>query len=175
MNTVSLRPDCARCAALCCVALAFDRSEMFGFDKPAGEPCRHLTAGGRCTIHAERAARGFAGCVAFDCLGAGQQVTQAVFGGRSWRDDPELLEPMMRAFSALKAARALIPLLREAGTLPLPAASRRRLGALAQRLDEAAVTPAAPAALDALEGDVRAFLRSLRAVAERLYDRSAPG
>ena len=173
MTTVSLRADCARCAALCCVALAFDRSPLFGFDKPAGQPCRRLTPGGRCSIHAERQARGFGGCVAYDCLGAGQQVTQALFGGRSWRDDPGLLEPMMRAFASVKAARALIPLLREAATLPLPSRARGRLGTLARRLDEAALAPAEPAAIKALEDDVRTFLRSLRPLAERMLRRPA--
>ena len=33
--------------------------------------------------------RGFAGCVAFDCLGAGQHAT-AMFGGRTWRTDPDI-------------------------------------------------------------------------------------
>ena len=174
MTTVSLRADCARCAALCCVALAFDRSPLFGFDKPAGQPCRRLTPGGRCSIHAERQARGFGGCVAYDCLGAGQHVTQGLFGGRSWQADPGLLEPMMRAFAAVKAAREFIPVLREAGALPLPAPARRRLGILAQGLDDAAVTPTSPAAMSALEDDVRAFLRSLRPVAERMLQRPAP-
>lgn len=77
---MDLSADCGRCAGLCCVALAFDRGPLFGYDKPAGEACRHLSPTHRCTIHANRAARGFAGCAAYDCLGAGQAAT-ALFSG----------------------------------------------------------------------------------------------
>jgi hypothetical protein len=64
MTSTDLRADCARCAALCCLALAFDRSPLFAFDKAAGEPCANLGSRGRCLIYAERAAKGFAGCQA---------------------------------------------------------------------------------------------------------------
>ena len=50
------------------------RSADFAIDKPAGEPCRHLGPDHGCTIHAELRPRGFPGCVAYDCFGAGQQV-----------------------------------------------------------------------------------------------------
>ncbi len=86
-----LRGDCERCAALCCVAVAFDRSELFGFDKAADAPCRNLDGAHGCTIHDHLAASGFRGCAAYDCYGAGQAVTQEMFGGRSWRDEPALL------------------------------------------------------------------------------------
>ena len=72
----SLRADCGRCAGLCCVALAFDRSALFAEHKPAGAACRYLNAADRCAIHANRAEHGFAGCAGYDCLGAGQLVTQ---------------------------------------------------------------------------------------------------
>jgi hypothetical protein len=135
MTSSTLRGDCAQCAALCCVALAFDRSPLFAFDKPAGEPCANLSAKGRCTIHAERAAKGFGGCEAYDCLGAGQAVTQGVFGGKSWRDDPALLGPMMRAFAVMRPAHEALALLRQAQALALPQAARNRLHAALQRLE----------------------------------------
>jgi hypothetical protein len=135
MTTVSLRADCARCAALCCVALAFDRSALFGFNKAAGEPCANLSARGRCRIHAERAAEGFGGCAAYDCLGAGQAVTQGQFGGRTWQDDPALLAPMMAAFAALRPAHELLALLGQAQALALPATVLERLEAAREALD----------------------------------------
>jgi len=81
-----LGADCANCAGLCCVALAFARSADFGHDKDAGEPCMHLEHDFRCRIHPELRQRGYAGCTVFDCFGAGQKVTQQTFGGDDWRD-----------------------------------------------------------------------------------------
>ena len=103
MDDASLRADCAHCIGLCCVVLAFDRSALFAFDKPAGTPCRHLGTDDRCGIHAELAARGFAGCAHYDCLGAGQAVT-AMFAGRSWRDDPQTMREMYDAFVRVREA-----------------------------------------------------------------------
>jgi hypothetical protein len=134
LTPAPLRGDCAQCAALCCVAPAFDRSPMFAIDKPAGEPCPNLDASCRCRIHADRSAQGFAGCVAYDCLGAGQYVTQAMFAGRSWRDDPALLEPMTRAFSAVRQAHEAMLLLDQAKALPLPAEAREALQRCGDRL-----------------------------------------
>jgi hypothetical protein len=121
----TLRADCTRCAALCCVALAFDRSALFAYDKKAGEACRHLDRNGRCAIHASRKEVGFGGCAAYDCLGAGQFVTQTVFGGRSWRDDASLLGPMIMAFALVRELRGLLLLL-NAKHVELPDPARRR-------------------------------------------------
>lgn len=76
MRRADLIPDCGRCAALCCVETSFEASEAFAFDKPAGVRCPHLRPSCRCGIHAELEARGFAGCAAYDCYGAGQRATQ---------------------------------------------------------------------------------------------------
>jgi hypothetical protein len=62
---------------LCCVLLPFARSADFAFDKPAGEPCRHLATDHRCRIHDRLGESGMRGCVAYDCFGAGQAVTQS--------------------------------------------------------------------------------------------------
>jgi hypothetical protein len=127
MNVATLRADCARCAGLCCVALAFDRSPLFAFHKVPGEPCPNLGACGRCRIHADRQREGFAGCVAYDCLGAGQRVVQEVFAGRSWLDDPALLTPMLRAFQAMREVHGLLALLNQASRLALTPAERTAL------------------------------------------------
>jgi len=106
-----LAGDCHRCAALCCVALAFDRSSSFAFDKAAGVPCRNLR-GIECAIHDALEASGCSGCARYDCAGAGQRVCEEVFGGRSWRDDPSLLAPMMDAFRVMREVQELRVLLR---------------------------------------------------------------
>ncbi len=166
MTTLDLRPDCARCAALCCIGLAFDRSSLFAYDKPAGEPCRHLDGASRCRIHATLQADGFGGCVAYDCLGAGQHVTQQMFGGRSWRDDPELLEPMMAALKAHREVRELMVILAQARTLPVPAEVRATMDALVDRLETAALQTTTHQ-IGALVEDARRFLRTLRPFAPR--------
>jgi hypothetical protein len=77
MPRPDLIPDCSACAALCCVATSFERSEDFSFDKPTGVACRYLTRGHRCAIHAELITRGCRGCATYDCYGAGQRATRA--------------------------------------------------------------------------------------------------
>lgn len=159
MTEITLRSDCGRCAALCCVALAFDRGALFGFDKAAGAPCAHLTGGGRCAIHRARARRGFGGCVGYDCLGAGQRVTQALFGGRSWLDESALLGPMSEAFVVVRRAHELLMLLRQARDLPLSPDEGERLADLEASLVAAEDSAALVASIEA---EVRSFLRGLR-------------
>ena len=52
---MNLTAECGRCTGLCCVAPAFSASADFGFDKPAGRPCRHLLPAFGCGIHAQLA------------------------------------------------------------------------------------------------------------------------
>lgn len=99
-----LRADCSRCAGLCCVAPAFAASADFAVDKPAGTPCRNLGEDFRCGIHDRLRERGFPGCTVFDCFGAGQRITQGTFGGRSWRESPDLARTQ---FAVLPVARQL--------------------------------------------------------------------
>jgi len=129
-ETPVLEPQCENCAALCCVVFAFDRSESFGFDKAAGEVCPNLVACGKCGIFPEREKLGFRGCIAYDCFGAGQRVTQEVFGGRTWRDDPKLTTRMGDALSILRQVHEQLVLLAAAENLPLDDAERAELAEL---------------------------------------------
>ena len=113
-----LKTDCSKCAALCCLALAFDKGRDFAFDKNPGEPCRNLS-GHSCAIHDRLSEEGFPGCVAYDCLGAGNRVVQEVFGGQSWQTEPRLTRAMMEAFSAMREVHKRIDLLRAALSLSL--------------------------------------------------------
>ena len=162
MTQSTLRADCARCAALCCVALAFDRSELFAIDKPAGACCPHLGHAGQCSIHAQRLQRGFGGCVGYDCLGAGQRVVQDLFGAASWQDDPTLLQPMLRAFWVVGRAHELMSLLEEASKLSLSRGERRRLTRLKARLEASAEAARTTVWDDNLGREVATFLRSLK-------------
>jgi Pentapeptide repeats (8 copies) len=128
-----LRADCSRCFGLCCVAPAFAASADFAIDKPAGRACPNLGPEFRCGIHHELRGRGFAGCAAFDCLGAGQRVARDAFGGRDWRGSPELAEPMFAAFGAVRQLHELLWYLADALALP---AARPLHGELAGVRDE---------------------------------------
>jgi hypothetical protein len=134
MSKDLLQADCTQCAALCCIALAFSRSDMFGFDKEAGVPCSNLDKDHRCTIHKRLDDDGFTGCVRFDCHGAGQRVTQDLFGGRSWRDDPEIAVPMFDAFRVMRQIHDLLLLLVSAQKLPLLPAQLSQLADLQAKL-----------------------------------------
>jgi hypothetical protein len=135
MTDIELRADCSRCAALCCVALAFDKGESFDIDKAADVPCPNLGARGFCTIHDKLKDFGFAGCARYDCNGAGQRVTQELFGGRSWQEDPKLLAPMSAALRVMARVHGAIVLVREATKLRLEPADHERLETFARVLE----------------------------------------
>jgi hypothetical protein len=118
-----LRADCGRCFALCCVAPAFSASAEFAFAKPAGQPCRNLAGDFGCSIHDRLRPSGFGGCASYDCFGAGQQVAQRTFGGRDWRNSPELAGPMFAAFAVMRQLHELLWYLRAALELPQPDSS----------------------------------------------------
>lgn len=111
----AMRPEfssaCERCSGLCCVALCFSTVDGFPYNKPDGEPCRHLQADSRCELHSTLAQRGLKGCIAFECFGAGQQLTQARQNGQQTPQNTTLI---FRAFLALRQLRELLWYLRDA-------------------------------------------------------------
>ncbi|MEM5518734.1 hypothetical protein WNY37_17380 [Henriciella sp. AS95] len=163
METNSLRADCARCAALCCLALAFDRSEQFAIDKKSGEPCPYLDGCSGCRIHSDREPLGFGGCVTFDCLGAGQRVSEHYFPGQSWSADPSLIEPMSRAFLVVLRAHECLLLLREAQKLHLRSHDFERASALQKKLWLAGCDGVQ---ISALQKETADFLSGLKAYVE---------
>jgi len=167
MPDPDLTPDCARCDALCCVLPAFDALQSFGFDKPACVACRNLAPDNACRVHANLIPLGFRGCVVFDCHGAGQRVTSQVFKGRSWRDDPTLMQPMENAFRVMRRLHQAVVLLTEAAKLPLPPEQQRARQDLLATLDAGRDwTEAALADLEAGPhlAAVTAYLAQLRSV-----------
>ena len=108
----ALRADCSRCAGLCCVVHAFYSFQGFAFDKPAHSACGYLTPENRCAIHAKLASRGFPGCVAFDCYGAGQRVTQEFFSGVNWRTlEKSVAQTLFSAYVSCLALHRLMAIL----------------------------------------------------------------
>jgi hypothetical protein len=140
-----LRADCSRCAGLCCVAPAFAASADFAMDKPAGHACPNLRADDSCGIHAQLRERGFPGCTVFDCFGAGQRITQVTFGGRSWREAPELATAQFAVLPVMRQLHEALWYLAEAEAMTAEV-EVRELRRATERLAEG--TPEELTALD---------------------------
>ncbi|MFJ4168848.1 pentapeptide repeat-containing protein [Paenarthrobacter sp. NPDC089714] len=102
------RPDCGNCFALCCTALGFARSADFAIDKAAAAPCPNMAGDFSCTIHDRLRPRGFSGCTVFDCFGAGQVVSQQIFRGVSWTDDPSARTSMFAVFKVVRQLHEML-------------------------------------------------------------------
>jgi hypothetical protein len=104
---------------LCCVVPFFSASADFAIDKDAGVPCPHLQSDFRCGIHQRLRQRGFPGCTAYDCFGAGQKVAQVTFGGEDWRRAPHITQQMFAVFPIMRQLHELLWYLTEALSLQL--------------------------------------------------------
>ncbi|WP_434510315.1 pentapeptide repeat-containing protein [Desulfitobacterium sp. AusDCA] len=112
----NLQTDCKNCFGLCCAALCFSASEGFPTNKEAGQPCINLQSDFKCSVHTNLAERGLKGCIAFDCFGAGQKVSQISFGGNDWRKVPESAKTMFEVFLIVSRLQELLWYLTEALT-----------------------------------------------------------
>ncbi|MBN91605.1 MAG: hypothetical protein CL954_07350 [Erythrobacteraceae bacterium] len=112
----------------------------FAAAKEAGQPCPKLGHDGLCMIYADRAEQGFAGCIRFECFGAGQHVVQTLFEGRDWRDDRELLGPMIETFLAMRPVSDLAFLVSRALASGPDTDTTVRLEALQDELAEIAAS-----------------------------------
>jgi uncharacterized protein YjbI with pentapeptide repeats len=114
---LSLRADCERCFALCCVVPAFSASADFAITKNAGQPCPNLKPDFRCGIHTRLRESGFRGCTVYDCFGAGQKVSQVTFVGDHWRSAPAVAMQMFEVFPIMRDLHELLWYLTEAMAL----------------------------------------------------------
>jgi len=162
-DRLSLRADCERCFALCCVAPAFAASADFAINKNAGQACPHLQPDFRCGIHTRLRQQGFRGCTVYDCFGAGQKVSQVTFGGQDWRRVPRTAKQMFAVFSIVRDLHELLWYLTEALTLQ-PARSLHGELSLALKETER-LTHNGPDAL--MELDVAAHRRDINALLQR--------
>lgn len=110
----SLQADCQSCFGLCCTALNIAASSDFAIHKSAGTPCPNLKSDFSCQIHHKLRDQGFKGCTVFDCLGAGQKVSQTTFHGQDWRQFPEVSEKMFRVFPIMEQLYEMIAYVAEA-------------------------------------------------------------
>lgn len=164
LGTERFRGKCDDCFGLCCVAPSFSVSADFAIDKAAGEPCPHLRSDFRCDIHDSLRPRGYGGCSTYDCLGAGQKVSQLAFGGRSWRDAPDTAERMFETFRIVRRLQEMLFELSGAAALPPGRSLRPTLAALYDEIDR--VTRAA--AEEIIKVDVAAYRRRVNAVLLRV-------
>ena len=113
-----LKPDCQNCFGLCCVALYFSKHDGFPTDKHAGVPCPNLAQDYTCSIHDKLSEQGLKGCIAYECFGAGQQVSQVTYGGgQGWRAQGEKhssSEEMFNVFLIMKQLHEMCWYLHEA-------------------------------------------------------------
>ncbi|MBW5469596.1 pentapeptide repeat-containing protein [Brevibacillus formosus] len=111
-----LQGDCESCFGLCCVALPFAASSDFAINKDAGKPCSSLQADFRCGVHTKLRDIGFRGCTVYDCFGAGQKVSQVIYGGRDWRKEPGSAKQMYEVFPIMWQLHELLWYITEALT-----------------------------------------------------------
>ena len=163
----SLEADCSRCVALCCVLLAFDRSEAFAFDKASGVACQHLVSGWRCGIHDDLLGEGCGGCAAYDCQGAGPRAVELLglepSSTRWWGDEPAM-SVVAEVFGVLRTLHELLAYLQDAAAF-VTTAQRSEAARIAARVEAAAVSTSREELLSldvgALAREVHAFLRGL--------------
>ena len=137
LDRPSLRPDCGNCFALCCTAFGFSRSADFPVDKPAGSPCHNLAPDFSCTIHDRLRPRGFRGCTVFDCFGAGQNVSQGFFAGKSWLERPDTKKEMFSAFAAARQLHEMLWYLAEAQKRTFDPDASHRAAQLSNTIEQA--------------------------------------
>ncbi|MDQ0156574.1 pentapeptide repeat-containing protein [Robertmurraya andreesenii] len=123
----SLTADCTKCFGLCCTALNIVASSDFPINKAAGTPCKNLQSDYGCQIHSDLRERGFKGCTVFDCLGAGQIVSQVTFKGQSWREHPEIGDKMFQVFPIIEQIHEMIAYTAEALSYDIPHALSEKL------------------------------------------------
>lgn len=166
-GSARLRSDCERCFGLCCVALPFVKSSDFPVSKAGGQPCGHLGGDFHCGIHGRLRQRGYQGCVAFECFGAGQQVSQVTFGGRDWRQEPGSAAEMFEVFAVMRQIHEILYYLAEALGWEAARPVWRELGA-AQGEAERLATGSARELLDVDVAAIRAGVGPLLARASSL-------
>lgn len=113
----NLRSDCENCFGLCCVALPYSKSADFAFDKEGGTPCRNLQSNFLCGIHTDLRSKGFRGCSAYECFGAGQKVSQSTYNGKDWRTNKDIAQEMFDVYPMMQQLHEMLWYLHEALTI----------------------------------------------------------
>lgn len=119
---------CEKCCGLCCVALYFSKIGGFPEDKNSGIACKNLQNDYKCKIHSKLSANGLKGCMAYDCFGAGQQITRLLSKKPKWRTiSAEDNDMIFKAFMTVMQLHHTLWYLTEATILHLPKAEKELL------------------------------------------------
>lgn len=94
----NLKIDCEKCSGLCCVALYCTKTDGFPGNKEAGIPCKYLMSDFRCSIYSKLSEQNMRGCIAYDCFGAGQKVTQDLYPNVAWNTRREKANEIFEVF-----------------------------------------------------------------------------
>ncbi|MBW7572769.1 pentapeptide repeat-containing protein [Caproiciproducens faecalis] len=81
------------------MALYCAKTDGFPADKGSGTPCKYLMPDFRCKIHSELKSRKMSGCLAYECLGAGQKTTQMYCPDHDWKANPAQAENIFQTFT----------------------------------------------------------------------------
>lgn len=111
----TLAINCEECCGICCAALYYTKMDGFPEDKAAGKPCGNLRDDFKCSIHNKLMECKLKGCIAYDCFGAGQKVTQAIYGGLDWKKNLKLAEQMFQVFLTVFELHQMLWYLIQAG------------------------------------------------------------
>ncbi|MBD4759845.1 pentapeptide repeat-containing protein, partial [Xanthomonas citri pv. citri] len=68
----------------------------------------------QCSIHKDLREKGFRGCSAYECFGAGQKVSQITYEGKDWRNSPETANQMFDVFPIMQQLHEMLWYLHEA-------------------------------------------------------------
>ena len=144
-----LKMDCNKCFGLCCVALYYAASEGFPKDKESGVPCHYLSEDFKCQIHNKLQEKGLHGCMAYECMGAGQKVSQITYKGESWRQNPEIAKEMFDTFIVMRHLQELLWYLTEASLKTQDNVLKKSMDIQIQQIEELTrLTPAQILKLD---------------------------
>lgn len=113
----TLRIDCEKCSGFCCVALYFAKQDGFPANKAAGKPCKNLMPDFRCAIHSQLCEANMKGCLAYDCMGAGQKVTQDCCQNGDWRTNPKQANEIFEVFKVMTRLHQMLWYLIDASRL----------------------------------------------------------
>ena len=160
MSRIATQSDCSKCAALCCIAYPSDDMPGFAAEKGSGEPCPKLDSCGNCTIYPDRERLGFAGCIAYECFGAGQFVTQSILAVDDRSENPRTKQAMVDSFLRLRPAFDLLFLAQRLEPKDLSDDGARERSSLIEALEDALLT-ASPVDVERALPDARARLRAL--------------
>ena len=162
LERIASRSDCANCAALCCVAYPSDDMPGFAASKRSGEPCPRLAQCGTCTIYEDRERLGFGGCIAYECFGAGQFVTQALSQRGARRGRTVATKAMIDRFLQVRPAFDLLHLAQRLAGDNLPPERESRRVSIVRSLEDALLS-GDPASVEHVLLPAKAALRDLYA------------